>query len=69
MRPESIEEARKLRYATWAGNPKGYAYKEGYCVIEVWPGRSRGWIPYQCRRKNGNGPDGLYCKQHAKRGL
>ncbi len=24
------------------------------------------WVSYQCSRKRGHGPDGLYCKQHAK---
>jgi len=26
---------------------------------------SSGWHFYQCSRKRGHGPDGLYCKQHA----
>ena len=53
------------RYGEWAGNPKGYPEDKSLCVQEVWaPGR--GIHCYQCRRKRGHGPDGLYCKQHAK---
>jgi hypothetical protein len=33
------------------------------CIEEVWsPG-----YPQQCSRKRGHGPDGLHCKQHAKK--
>jgi hypothetical protein len=61
--PKTLEEARAVRYNRWAGNPKGRVYKEGWCAHEVWGGM----LSYQCSRKNGYGPDGLYCKQHAKR--
>jgi hypothetical protein len=64
--PKTIEEARALRYRTWGGNPKGYAYREGYCAESV-PDGGRSVLSHQCERKNGHGPDGLYCKQHAKR--
>ena len=33
------------------------------CVVEVFGE----WNSYQCSRKRGHGPDGLYCKQHAKK--
>ena len=63
---ETIEEAREYRYGTWSGNPNGRTYKEGYCAYEIW--ESGPWImSCQCSRKNGYGPDGLYCKQHAKK--
>lgn len=51
------------RYGQWGGNPKGFAYDPQYCCEEVW----RGTYKFgQCTRKRGNGPDALYCKQHAK---
>lgn len=52
------------RYGQWAGRSKGTREDPTKCIAEVWP--SSGWIPYQCTRKRGHGPDGLYCKQHAK---
>lgn len=52
------------RYGCWAGNPKGVAEDTEDCIEEVWSEVS--WIPYQCSRKRGYGPDKLYCKQHAK---
>ena len=53
-------------YGEWAGNPKGVREDVTRCVREVFPGSGGGWIPYQCQRKRGYGPDGLYCKQHAR---
>ncbi len=58
--PKTLKDARKHRYHQWAGNPKGWSYNEGYCAYEVGD-----LIGYQCSRKNGHGPAGLYCKQHA----
>ena len=53
------------KYGAWAGNPNGNLEDNTRCVVEVRePGR---WINYyQCGRKRGYGPNGLYCKQHAK---
>jgi hypothetical protein len=65
MRPVSKEEAAKYRYSAWAGNERGIAYDRARCAEEVTAAHS--WIPYQCRRPNGHGMAGLYCKQHAKR--
>ncbi|CAB5223449.1 hypothetical protein UFOVP383_49 [uncultured Caudovirales phage] len=48
------------RYGQWGGNPKGHPEDPTRCIEEVWP------FPRQCTRKRGYGPDGLYCKQHAK---
>lgn len=56
---------RLRRYGEWAGNPKGIPENEERCVKEVWPAHQ--WTSVQCPRKRGHGPDGLYCKQHAKR--
>lgn len=61
--PKTIEEARKYKYHQWAGNPKGQPYKDGCCAYEVWSNI----FSYQCSRKNGHGPNGLYCKQHVKK--
>jgi hypothetical protein len=53
------------RYGVWNGCPQGEAEDLTRCIEEVWP--ITGWIPYQCCRKRGHGPDGLYCKQHNKK--
>lgn len=58
------EQDTPRRYGDWAGNPKGHAEDTKRCIVEVWPTSGNGWIPYQCSRKRGHGPDGLYCKQH-----
>jgi len=52
------------RYGQWAGNEAGWPEDSQRCVESVWP--SSGWQDHQCRRKRGYGPNGLYCKQHAK---
>lgn len=61
--PKTLEEAQAYRYGKWAGNPKGHSYKREYCACQVFPQLGE---HYQCQRKNGHGPDNLYCKQHAK---
>lgn len=44
---------------------EGMAYEPGMCAEEVCSNdRFRDFS--QCLRKPGHGPDGLYCKQHAK---
>ena len=52
-------------YGNWVGNPDGQLEDEKYCIKEVW-GNDRWSHGYQCGRKRGYGPDGKYCKQHAK---
>ena len=52
----------KKRYGQWSGNPRGVPYNPEHCVEGVWGD----YIERQCSRKKGHGPDGLYCKQHAK---
>ncbi len=59
--PKTLVEAQEKVYGQWAGS-KGRSYNEGYCASELYSG----YIPRQCSRKSGNGPDNLYCKQHAK---
>lgn len=53
------------RYGSWAGNPKGNPEKKDQCVAQVYP--PPGWISAQCTRKRGFGPNGEYCKQHARK--
>lgn len=64
--PRTIEQAKKYRYNRWSGNPNGNRYVEGRCAYKVW-GTGRSMLSYQCHRKNGYGPDDLYCKQHSKK--
>jgi hypothetical protein len=54
------------RYCVWGGFPMGQAEDPTRCIEEVWPSDTT-WYPHQCSRKRGHGPDGLYCKQHAKK--
>ncbi len=57
------------RYGQWAGNERGIKEDTARCIVEVWPASGAGtFIPSQCKRKRGYGADGLYCKQHQKRG-
>jgi len=62
--PRTRAEAEAYRYNQWAGNPGGLAYCPTRCAYEVH--ERGGWHWYQCPRKPGKGPDGLYCGQHAK---
>jgi len=62
--PLTSAEARKKRYGEWAGNPKGSAYVPGRCAYDCFS--KNDFIPHQCSRRNGNGPDKLYCRQHAQ---
>lgn len=56
-------EAQKFRYGRWAGNPDGTSYDEARCAWEV----GRNYLSfYQCSRKNGHGPEEIFCKQHAR---
>lgn len=54
------------RYGQWAGNQRGQPENPKGCVKGVYPAHSQ-YIEHQCSRKRGHGPDGLYCKQHAKK--
>ena len=60
---KSLKEAKKVKYGRWAGNPKGNTYDEKQCAYEIFSM----WGGHQCSRKNGNGINNLYCKQHAKK--
>lgn len=52
-------------YGQWAGNPKGNPPDTARCAEEIRPAGQ--WQFSQCSRKCGYGPNGVYCKQHAKR--
>ena len=52
-------------YDQWAGRPKGIPEDPARCVAKVTD--FSGWHVYQCSRKRGYGPNGEYCKQHAKK--
>lgn len=54
-------------YGAWTGDPEGRPEDPTRCIEKVWPPMWDGGPPYQCQRKRGYGPDGLYCKQHAKK--
>jgi hypothetical protein len=54
------------RYGQWAGSPRGHAEDPTRCVEGVWV-HFRGMLESQCGRKRGHGPNGEYCKQHAKK--
>jgi hypothetical protein len=55
-------------YGRWAGEPKGREEDVTRCIEEVFPSGygGGGIIPYQCQRKRGHGPAGLFCKQHGR---
>jgi hypothetical protein len=52
------------RYDKWAGNPRGIRESAARCVAQV--ADSTGFHFLQCGRRRGHGPDGLFCKQHAR---
>lgn len=51
-------------YGKWAGNERGVKENPAKCVASVTP--SGRVISQQCSRKRVAGPEGLYCRQHAK---
>jgi hypothetical protein len=53
----------RRRYGEWAGNPQGFQEDTKRCAEEVWDR----FLMRQCSRNRGHGPNGEYCKQHAKR--
>lgn len=61
--PKTLEEAKRYRYGDGPSNPKGNGYDEHRCAEEV---SDDGWHWHQCSRKLGHGPDGIFCKQHAR---
>ena len=65
--PQTSAEARAHRYRVWGGQPRGVPYNPYKCAYEVSDAEYRSPLSHQCTRKNGYGPDALYCKFHAKR--
>lgn len=63
--PKTKEKAEKYRYGIWDEDRQGTAYNPNQCAAEAW---NENKVPmfYQCSRKPGHGPAGLYCKQHSK---
>ena len=57
--PKTRAEAERRRYQR-----NDVRYCPDQCAYEVWD--FSGWQLHQCSRKPGHGPEGLYCKQHAK---
>jgi hypothetical protein len=57
----SKEQRYKQRYGEWSGS-SGKVPDFSRCAQSV----MQGYIFVQCSRKCGHGPDGAYCKQHAK---
>jgi hypothetical protein len=54
------------RYGKRAGNPNGYFEDLHLCIVEVGHDVTQGSHGHQCSRLRGHGPNGDYCKQHAK---
>ena len=59
MSPLTTKAATYKTYGRRAGRPLGIPYDPTKCVYEIWSGD-------QCIRRNGKGPDGLYCGIHAR---
>ena len=55
-------------YNVWAGNPKGWEEDVSRCLAAVSArGQWSEWsVSPQCPFKRGQGPDGLYCGNHAR---
>ena len=60
----SAEDPTRCTEAVWQRENAWYPHP--HCTEEVWQ-RENAWYPHQCSRRRGHGPDGLYCKQHAKK--
>ncbi len=64
--PRTIEEAQKIRYNRWAGNPRGVAFDKSRCAFEV-SEHGKSCLFHQCTRNTGSEPGGLYYRIHAKK--
>ena len=56
---------KERRYRRWAGNPNGTPEDPLRCIENVADG-GRSVLSHQCDRRRGHGPNGEYCRQHAK---
>jgi len=52
------------RYGKWGWNEVGVKEDPRCCVIEIQPHHTS--VPRQCSSVRGHGPNGEFCKQHAK---
>ena len=66
MRQVTKEEAEAYRYGAYPAGESGVAYDPTRCAEEVFDLKAA-VIRFQCPRRNGKGPDGLYCGIHARR--
>lgn len=55
----------KRRYHCWAGEPDGYPENPLNCIVSV-PEGGRSCLSRQCKKKRGQGRNGLFCGIHAK---
>lgn len=53
-------------YGVWSEKPKGSRPNFTKCAASVDSKGGWGPVEHQCTRPCGHGPDGAYCKQHAK---
>lgn len=54
------------RYGVSSVQPKGVRPDFTRCAQSVTPRGGWAMSDHQCTRKNGHGPDGAFCKVHAK---
>lgn len=57
-------ELQNKRYGKCLSSPNGTPYNPKHCCETVVCSHDA-YLSKQCSRKNGHGPDELYCKQHA----
>jgi len=60
-----MKKELERRYDKGIVNPNGIPEDKTRCIAEV-PDFT-GWHVFQCQRKRGYGPNGEYCKQHARK--
>lgn len=61
----SLTSYHKERYGQWAGQPNGWPAVPSRCAAQV--PMTMGMRFKQCSRHRGHGPEGAFCKQHAKK--
>ena len=65
MQPMTKKEAEAHRYGVCPAQQDGVAYDPDRCAEEMLDLKAA-IVRYQCARKNGKGPNGLFCGRHAK---
>jgi hypothetical protein len=69
--PRTRAEAEKRRYAYRVYRPEGLRFSPSRCAWEVFrlfdDDGEKVLLPGQCRHHPGHGPEGLYCRQHARK--